>query len=516
MISTAFLYWLMHAIAAVFAVAALYSMNSFSPGALLPPLVALTFLALLVRIGRLTADRADELKYEIETESRVARTWCDPGGDDAVKIIDAIMSEKRHVDGARSGDLAGAAEGGPGSIGNVAPAFQLDGRDEPQGLPGAMIRDLGGAYIASEALDTARMQENLRRHAMSRCEFLHNRQSLAFMLGLLGTLAGLLIQVFIAQFAGVDAIFDNGFFNGAIIAGTSSAQGIVTALYVRSRWIEVQPRFDTLIQTLTDSFRRVFAPRLVNASQREVDVLARKIAEALRRELDSFMSALVGKFESFLHELPQQINAAISKTLADKVGEAVKNAMRTMTVAMERIKDELKNTEVAIKDGVYALKLQVDRFVNDPGELSQGLKDTLHDATKIEQGIEHIVEHIKTATSALQETTDQFIQAAKEQPPGQGQVVADLDQLVREQQSLAQLLGESISGLSGLVTGFQAMDTHIGQQGEIMEENIEKLTKISASVEGVQVQLESVLDTAQTPYGRGFFQRIFGRSGGKN
>nr|VFJ60424.1 MAG: hypothetical protein BECKDK2373C_GA0170839_10813 [Candidatus Kentron sp. DK] len=439
--------------------------------------ISWTFLGVLTWLGYKTSLDIGRLEREIQAEREQCREWAE--GQGVAGIVDGIKQQRRQL-------LANP------ELVPYEPLLQA-----PE-LCSSMLRELQDAYITGDALDVGRLDADLQHQAAARHGPVAERQAWAFMIGFLGTLTGILFQFFIAQETGIDVLFTDEFLGGAILAVTTTVQGVVTALYIHYRVSRLGTEFDRVIASVRTVFRRVFVPRLGGANQSELERFADRIAEQLSELLGGFLGALKGDLDTFLRELPAQIDNTISRLLEESVSVRIEEAMRVFAESMGLIKGSIKEAEKALQRGVGALERQIDRLILHPDETSKRLDDTLVQATRIAGVFETVADKVSGMVVALERVVDQLASL----PPSPAvsaahpQVSRDIDQLLQNLVRQQELMGNAIGQLGKLADGMGNLDDRINEQRDKILSNMKNLmlqqNTITQNNQGIVAKFKSI------------------------
>ncbi len=423
------------------------------------------FLGALIAIGFFTQKRITQLEETVSGEHRRCRQWNE--GDEVEQITAYIKRQRRDL------------QESPGAI----PALSVH-EDQVSDLCRIVLQELRLGYVGNDTLDVGRLDAKLRHRAMSALGPISGRQTIAFMVGLLGTVLGLLIQLFIAQGEGSSVLFEDGFFNGVLMSATTTVQGIVTALYIRFQVSHLETRYEDLIVSLTDVFRRLFVPRLGGSAQSELDRFVDRFSEELDRHLQRHTDRLTEKLGEFLQQIAGQIETAV------RVG--VTDATSGLREAMKLIEADVKQTERALKAGTDALGIQIDRLVGQPDAASDRLLKNLALAERTARSLEDIANQVRAMTGSFDAVADQMTLPATATEGVSPQVASDLQQLVEERDRQIGLIDGVVQQLSGLVDGMVKLDDRIGRQTTGIEASTTELTRQQTQVTGFAEKLNGI------------------------
>lgn len=408
-------------------------------------IIGLPFLIYLVFLAWKAGAAADGLAASLDLDQRSCQRWSDDERA-AGEIVEAVKQYRE--DGRRTGGAA--LVGVP------------DWHRKP-GLAAALRAELHHGYLAGDLADAGRLELLLRQRVEPVFVTLDGLQTTAFLVGLLGTLTGVLLTVFIAQVDGGEAVFSAGFLNGVVVKASTTVLGIVTALYIRNRASRLGDSTNALIADLVALYRRVFVPRL-GGSNTDIELLAERVAERLRSQLQDFLGTLTQTLEAFLRGLPTEVQTALASALAEKLADPLQRIMSNMTAQVGLVRDAIKDSELAITQGGRDLQVQVERLVGHPQQAGHHLQQTLQQAIRISTEFERIVPQLQGITTALQDLVDQLVAQPSAAAGGGIQARDDLERMIQaNRQGLEQIAG-AIDSLSALVTGLSAVETGLQEQ----------------------------------------------------
>lgn len=226
-------------------------------------LVTWSFLGGLVYLGWLIKNDAQRLTNEIENEN--ALTEILKGNRSLTRSVIEQIQNRRGENFSHSENQAL-----PGILSMCETLQRYVSTLIEKSHPQVLLDEIGGRYIAGEPIVSGDLNAALQQHSEERLEQIWRYYEAALAVGFIGTLVGIVIQVVIAQSAGINGIFNSGFLNGGLLAVTTTLQGVFTAVYARWLRAKLQDEFEIMSMSLIDSARHHFIPVLGDEKAREM------------------------------------------------------------------------------------------------------------------------------------------------------------------------------------------------------------------------------------------------------
>ena len=194
----------------------------------------------------------------------------------------------------------------------------------------------------------------------------------AYVLGFIGTLVGIVIQVLIAQSLAGQGVFSLSFLNGMMLSVVTTAQGVLAASY--NRWVALnsEVRLNELSKQIVDYSRKETFRRLNNPKYQRVAMLK----ETTKTVMDGFERTTRESLEKF-----ETVLAAAIKDAGETSRDIIENAMcGAVTTALEPIND--KAGEIGQKFSSATEKL-LDVHKTETEQYINALLSSIQEARKV-------------------------------------------------------------------------------------------------------------------------------------
>jgi hypothetical protein len=295
-------------------------------------------------------------------------------------------------------------------------------------------------YVAGEDLRLDEVDKHLHEIALDQVQPLHRDHELAFLIGLAGTVLGLVVQISLMQ----SSVLDKTFLTGVVVKACATLMGILVALYARSLRQRLLEDYDELVATLIQFTSFYIAPWFV-----EINSERAAVSEVLRRTIDEFKhtvdrvktdlsDALATAVETASNALGKRLKETFATELAESIREQI---TKPFHAEIERLRTAISQSGDSITDGVRGLKDGAREFKDEYSTLARA---------STSMGTQ-----LRDSGNVLKSLTDKF------------------EELITQSDSVAQKLKESAGELALAVE--RSQNNHSGHNGNWMKGELEKL-----------------------------------------
>jgi hypothetical protein len=296
------------------------------------------------------------------------------------------------------------------------------------GTPARLVSEAFHLFVAGEHVRLAHLQDVAVNHDLDRTAPLVSAAHTALGLGLLGTLAGILVQFWLARQMGVVSLVEDGLLAGTLLAVTTTAQGVLTAAYARG----LRSHLLRLMDAQLDDILRLLALGLLPALGDERTRPALEIAQILRSATDRMEQRFVelgtniaGIVARAVQGLPAAVLGSVGDLLRDslctplgrsvaELREGIGSAIADLRQAADRSTDVLASSGRALERAARALETQIDTAVRTPGDLTRALQEARHELSHVADSFRAITDELREAGATLRRSDDELLARAHE------------------------------------------------------------------------------------------------------
>jgi hypothetical protein len=333
---------------------------------------------------------------------------------------------------------------------------------------------------AGEDLRLDSLRNFMSEYVVKRVEGLQTYHERAFQIGLLGTVAGFIVQIIITQELMQGSFFSQSFLTGVILKAGSTGVGIMVAIYARSRRERLLEQYDRLAQWFEEFAGRHLAIVFTEAS-------------AERGDLADRLQATINEFKRTVAGIDTKLKSAISeavKDLSGKLGESLKVTLASQLadIITNRITapfcDEMGKLRMTLSQTQGAMLASARELNDNAVKIKNELASTIKSSSDINEGLSQTKNQVGNLIDKFEKIVKQADSVAHTLHGGQGELALAIKQ-IRNQDGHHNSLSLVTKDLINEAEIQRGEAQNLGQQLAVVAQMMDDLTGVARTIDGL-------------------------------
>ena len=312
-------------------------------------------------------------------------------------------------------------------------------------------------YVAHEDLRLNEVGKHLHEAAVDRVEPLQRDHELAFLIGLAGTVLGLIVQISLTQ----SSVLSQTFLTGVIVKACSTFAGIVVALYARSLRERLLEDYDTLVARLVQFASFCLAPLFIPSDRAEIGEVLRQTIIELKTTVAQVKTTLSEALTAAVETAGEALGIQLKDKFATELAEAIKEQITDPFHSdVESLKNAISKSAEGIEEGVQGLKDGTREFKEEFSALSLAstkmggqLSHAGDVLSALAQKFEGLVNQSDLVAQKLKESEGEFAIAIERSQNNNSNhnghwMKGELDRAIEDKRKTQQALGDMIDRIA--------------------------------------------------------------------